>query len=334
MDSRGVAMADIARELGLSRSTVSFALNGRQDIQIPEETRNRVIAKAAEMGYRRHAGARSLAAQRTDFIGVVTDIGGGPFAGDILLGAQRAAWDRGKFLLVVGFAEDEQGTDRAVEMLLERRVEGLIFATQGHAELTIPSIAREVPVVLVHCTDAERELPSIVPDEHGGGYKAADHLLRLGHRRIAMINLARTALAAAPREQGFRDAHRDHGIEVDDGLMVEGDATAASGYDWARKLMGLDAPPTAIFCGNDRTAMGAFDAVKELGLRIPADVSVIGFDNQDLIAPYLHPPLTSVGLPFRAMGEAAVTAIVEAAAGKPVGSLTIGCPLVERASVR
>lgn len=326
-------MADIAAELGLSRSTVSFVLNGRADIQIPDETRKRVLVKAAEMGYRRHAAARSLASRRTDLIGVITDIGSGPFAGDILMGAQQAAWATEKFLLVVGFPDDGYGMERAVEALLERRVEGLIIATQAHVGLSVPSIALEVPTVLVHCFDEQRALPTVLPDERAGGFAAAEYLFRAGHRRIAMINLPASAAAAEARELGFVDAHRSNKVEVDGLLVRSGDATATSGYEVAAELLALAHPPTAIFCANDRMAMGAYDAIRDAGLRVPRDVSVVGFDNQDLIAPYLRPPLTSVALPFRDMGARAIQLMEETTHGVQGRDAILDCPIIVRDSV-
>lgn len=317
-------MDDIARHLGLSRSTVSFVINDRTDIRIAEETKRRVWEAVAELGYRPHAAARSLASSRTNLLGLVTDIASSPFGGGIITGAQRAAWERGQILLIVSL-DSEDSTDAAMlEMLLERRIEGLIVATAGHVAVSLPASAAEVPVVLVHCEDVEGRYPSIIPDEEHGGYTATRHLIDAGHRRIGLINLD-APLPSAGRRSGYERALREGGIAVDPALIVSGSADAGAGYQLARQMLQLPDPPSALFCGTDRVAMGAFDAIREAGLRIPEDVAVVGYDDQEIVAAYLRPALTTVALPFEEMGAAAVEALnghIEAFEGSVVrGSL-------------
>lgn len=301
-------MDDIARRLGLSRSTVSFVINDRSDIRIGEETKRRVWEAVAELGYRPHAAARSLASRRTNLLGLVTDIASSPFGGGIITGAQKAAWERGQVLLIVSVDPDAPADTTMLEMLLERRVEGLIYATAGHIGVTLPAAAAEVPVVLVHCEDVEGRHPSIVPDEEHGGYSATRLLIDGGHRRIGLINLD-APYPSAGRRSGYERALREAGIGVDPALISWGSADAGSGYELTRRMLQLDDAPTALFCGTDRMAMGAFDAVREAGLRIPDDVAVVGYDDQEIIAAYLRPALTTIALPFEEMGAAAVEAL-------------------------
>jgi LacI family transcriptional regulator len=333
MSKRAISMDDVAREVGLSRTTVSFVLNDRMDIQIPDETRERVWAAAQRLGYRPNIAAQSLAQQQTNLIGLITDITSSPFAGGIIHGAQEAAWKQDKFLLIVGTEGDPGKEEAALEMLLERRVQGVIFATQAHRMIRIPLAAREVPTVLVHCFDSEAEFPSVLPDEESGGHLATSRLIDAGHRRVALINLDPGLPATIGREAGYRRALKENGIPVDESIIVNGHATAAGGFEQAGKLLTLPNAPTAFFCANDRIAMGAFDAVKELGLHIPSDVAVVGYDNQEIIAAYLRPALTTVALPFDQMGAAAVDMVAAMSAGAIAGHLTILCPLVERNSV-
>jgi LacI family transcriptional regulator len=218
-------------------------------------------------------------------------------------------------------------------MLLERRVEGVIFATLAHQSIEVPAAAREVPTVLVHCFSRE-PFPTVLPDEEAGGHTATTALLEAGRRRIALVNLDSSLPAAALREAGYRRALRESGLSTDEKLIVTGDATAASGYEQVRALLRLPARPDGIFCANDRMAMGAYDAIREADLRIPTDVSMVGFDNQELISAYLHPGLTSVALPFDQMGAAAVAMVTDLAGGGHASSLTVPCPLVSRGSVR
>lgn len=332
---RAITMKDVAERAGVSRSAVSFVLNDRRSVALSDETRDRVLSAAAELGYRPNAGARALAQQRSDWYGLVTEIVTAPFAVDVIKGAQDRAMTDGKYLLIASTESDPAAETAAIERLLEQRVEGLIYAATWHRGVTVPEIAREVPTVLVNCFDLEGRYTAVVPDERTGGHRATARLLEAGHRRIGFINLDPGIPAAIGRREGYRQALGEAGISPDDALEVTGHATADSGFAAAQALLDLPQPPTAIFCANDRMAMGAYDAIKERGLRIPQDVAVIGFDNQELIAAYLRPGLTTVALPFEQMGALGVDLLAAITAGESTDTkiVTVDCPLLERSSV-
>ncbi|MDN3483454.1 LacI family DNA-binding transcriptional regulator [Arthrobacter sp. APC 3897] len=341
---RGVTMNDVAKHAGVSRTAVSFVLNNREDASISEETRNRIADAVQALGYRPNAGARALASQRSDWYGIVTEIVTAPFAAEVIKGAQDQAWLDRRFLLI---APSDQGVaagpnkgmeDAAVEKLLEQRVEGLLYAATHHRGAHVPSSAREVPTVLINCFDLDGQLPSIVPDERAGGRVAVEHLLRAGHTKIGVVNLDPCIPAAVGRLQGVREALNSADLELDPELVVAGYATADGGYDAACQILDrypVEDRPTALFCLNDRMAMGAYDAIKERGLTIPGDIAVIGFDNQELIAAYLRPKLTTVALPFEKMGALGVQTLAALTAGQPIAAnqQLVDCPLIERSSV-
>lgn len=332
--NRRVTMVDVAAHVGLSRTTVSFVLSGRPNSNIPDDTRDRVWAAVRELGYRPNAAATSLASQRTHLIGLVTEIAATPFAGEIIRGAQRRAWDSGKLLLVASTDGEADVEKAAVETMLARQVEGILYATGWHRAVTLPAAAHEVPTVLINCFDADGAYPAIIPDEVDGGYVATRRLTDAGHRRIGFINLDPDIPAAVGRRAGYERALREVGVEPDPRLVVVGHATADGGYDRAGELLELDEPPTAIFCGTDRMAMGAYDAIKDRGLKIPQDIAVVGFDNQEIIAGYLRPKLTTVALPFEEMGALAVSTLTDDTTAEHAGvPRLVSCPLVERASV-
>ena len=343
-NSRNVTMSDVARHAGVSRTAVSFVLAGRNDTSVSPETRDRILDAVRDLGYRPNAGARALAAQRSGLFGLITEIVTAPFAVDVIKGAQERAWEDRKFLLIASSEDRADMAEAAVEKLLEQRVEGLLYAATWHRAVQVPEAAGEVPTVLVNCFDAEGRYPSIVPDEIGGGRRATERLLAAGHQRIGFVNLDPRIPAAVGRLEGYRQALTDAGIDPDPDLVISGHATADSGYDAAGRLLDLPDRPTALFCGNDRMAMGAYDAVRERALRIPEDIAVVGFDNQELIAAYLRPALTTVALPFEEMGRTAVSllgSLIGAggdkgkADGQPIDTkVTIDCPLLERSSVR
>lgn len=331
----GARLKDIADRAGVSIKTVSNVVNERH-ARVGPETRARVLAVIEELGYRPHAAAKGLRLQRSHTIGFVTDdIATTPYAGSIIKGAQDLAWTQSKILMIVNTGGDAAITASAIETLLERRVEGIIYAAMYHKAVHLPESVREVPTVLLNCYAADRSLPSIVPDEVTGGYEATETLLRKGHRRIGLINAGRIIPAAVGRLEGYKQALAAYDVPFDRALVRPGNTMADSGYRYTLELMRLPGPPTAIFCGTDRTAMGAYDALKELGLAIPGDVAVRGFDDEAVIAPYLRPPLSTSTLPHYEMGQWAVTYLLgqdEIAPDAPPIQHKIHCPLVERAS--
>lgn len=331
---RNVTMSDIASAVGISRTTVSLVLNNRAQ-SVPERTRRRVLEATAELQYRPNAGAQALASQCTGLIGVVTEIVTGPFGAEIIKGAQDVAWKNRKLLLIAATESDPRSERAAIDTMLDRRVEGLLYATSWHRAVDIPDIASTVPTVLINCYDPEGKYDSIVPDEFDGGYLATRQLIEAGHIRVAFINLDNTTAAAVGRLAGYRRAHERGGLPFDPTLVLNGDATADSGYNCARSLLEIPNPPTAIFCGNDRMAMGAYDAIREKNLRIPDDISVVGFDNMELISNYLRPKLTTIALPLADLGIAAFKHLQQLIANGREGPTqqVIPCPLVTRASV-
>ena len=295
-----VTMQDVANHVGVSRTTVSFVLNGGTGNGIPEETRDRVHQAVSELGYRPNAGARALASKQTKLYGLITEIVIAPYAANIVRGAEEQAAREGKTLLIASTDGSSDADRRAIETMLEHRVEGLIYATSWHRGVRLPAVAEEVPTVLVHCFDEATKLHSVIPDEAQGGYVATMRLIGAGHDRIGLINLDPVIPAAIGRRAGYVRALEQAGIGLDESLVINEDGEADQGYRAAVALLDGSRPPTAIFCATDRMAMGAYDAIKERGLRIGEDISVVGFDNQEIIANYLRPSLTTVALPFLA----------------------------------
>ncbi|MGH3145805.1 MAG: LacI family DNA-binding transcriptional regulator [Rubrobacter sp.] len=326
-------MSDVARLAGVSRTTVSFVLNDVGN-GISAETKEKVRACARELGYRPNAAAKLLRANRSHTIGFVTDeIASTPFAVNIIRGAQEAAWKAGKILTIVNTGRNREIGESAIEMMLERRVEGIIYAAMYHQAVEPPTDARDVPLVLLDCYSEDGSWTSVVPDEVAGGYTATEVLIGKGHQRIGFVNLPLRIPAGRGRLVGYRKALGDHGLVFDDSLVKFCDHTA-EGYRYGAELADRADRPTAIFCGTDRIAMAVYDALKERGLRIPEDVAIVGFDNQEIIAAHLRPPLSTVALPHYEMGQWAVEYLIaesESGETEPVHH-TIGCPYVERES--
>jgi LacI family transcriptional regulator len=329
-------MMDVARLAGVSRTTVSFVLNNTEiSDSIPAETKERILEAAKKLSYRPNLAAKSLKTNQTHTIGFITDeIATTPNAVNIIKGAQNVALEHGKLLLIVNTGRDAAVKETAIEMMLERQVEGIVYAAMYHQEVELPSNINEVPTVLIDCFEKNRTLPSVVPDEVQGGRTATEVLLKKGHRRIGFINNADPIPATFGRLEGYKQALASYGVPFDEDLIVTHYSDSAGGYDGARELLAVKNPPTAIFCFSDFMAMGAYDALRKRGLSIPGDVAVMGFDNHELIARQIYPRLSTMELPHYKMGEWAIQLLL-GLEGKnlPLIQQKLECPYIEGASV-
>jgi LacI family transcriptional regulator len=308
--TRRPIMKDVAERAGVSRTTVSLVLNGR-DTRIAEATRRRVEQAARELDFRPSVAAQQLRTSRSQMVGLIGDeIATGPFAGGLIAGAQAAARDRGHALVVMNTGrEGDLSVD--LEALEDRHADALIFATVMTRPVHVSGLLTGRRAILLNCFDDELDVPAVLPDDRAGGATATSLAAEAGHRRIAYLGGEKGTWPAMSRLAGYRDALAESGIPVDPALVLDGDWHADSGYELAREVLKLRRPATALVCGNDRMALGAYDAIKELGLRIPQDVSVIGYDDQQEIVAYMRPPLTTMRLPYYEMGQAAVSAVLD-----------------------
>ena len=331
------SMYDVAGLAGVSQTTVSFVVNRVTEANIPQETQDRVWAAIEDLGYRPNAIARGLSAQRTNTIGLISDeIATTPHAGRIIEGAQELAWKHNMLLMLINTGSHQKMKRAAVEMMLERRVDGIIYATMFHRPISPPENLREVPTVLLDCFTEDRSYPSVVPDEVKGGYTATKFLLEKGHRRIGFINSVDPVPATFGRLEGYRKALVEFNAPYDADLVLTAESVPSSGYDCTLDMMSINNRPSALFCFNDRIAMGAYDALRKLNLSIPEDIAIIGFDNQELIAAHLHPGLTTMELPHYKMGQWAIKHLLEIIdhpeRNVPPVQHKIECPLIERTS--
>ncbi len=330
--ARRPTMADVARAAGVSPSTVSFVVNDRRDMRISPTTRQRVLDSIAELGYRTNHHARGLRIQSTRTLGFVTDeIGVEAPAGQTIAGVHDVARRHDSVALIVHSDHDEDVLRGVVDDLLDRRVDALVYAVAGTRRVRPISQFRQVPTVLLNALTADHSLPSVLPAESVGQRDATAALLAAGHRRLAYVTGSAGAWATAERVRGFRSAVRAAGIGPDDVTVSEGTFRSDSGYELTRHLLRQRRRPTALLCGNDLMAVGAYFALKEEGMRIPDDMSVIGYDDQEDVAAFLTPALSTVRLPYYAMGTAAARNLFGDGSTIPSRSF-VRCPLVPRAS--
>ncbi|MHA4816140.1 LacI family DNA-binding transcriptional regulator [Streptomyces aculeolatus] len=330
---------DVARLAGVSHTAVSFVFNGRAEGNLSAETQERIRRAAERLGYRPNAVARGLRRRRTAVLGLVTDeIASSPFAGRLLRGAMEAAWDSEHLVLTVDSGGDAAKEDAAVAELLDRRVDGIIYAAMSLRRVRVPAGLHRTPAVLANCLAEDDSLPAVVPAERAGGRAAARLLLDAGHRRIAMVG-GLDDIATAERLRGFRDALRGAGVTVPKEWVVRAGGEITAGRTGATRLLAgaaADRRPTGIVCYNDRVAAGVLHAAAQLHLDVPGELSVVGYDDQEHMAAYLDPPLTTVGLPHREMGEEAARLLltaIDTGTAAPAGVRRLTCPVVSRSSV-
>ncbi|WP_235815981.1 LacI family DNA-binding transcriptional regulator [Bifidobacterium lemurum] len=333
-----MTLSDVAQAAGVSIATASWAINDNKKVRIPEATRVKVRKVADRLGYRPNALAKGLAQGASSLIGFVADgVATTPFAGQMIAGAQEEAWAHGKLLLVVNTNGETALEESALALLREHQVQGVIYSTWYHRSVAFPKGLEGIPTVLVNCFDDDNSHAVVVPDEEQGGYAATSELLKAGHRRVMFLNTVSPSPARTDRLKGYRRALDEWGVAFDEALVVPVRPDQDGGYAAARTV--VKSGVEAVFCHNDRVAMGLYDGLKERGVSIPDDVSVVGFDNQEVISAHLHPALTTVGLPHYELGVLGVRRLlamdeIPSEEGADQLRTLVECPTVRRDSVR
>lgn len=342
---RKATSRDVADLAGVSRTAVSLVLNGRGAGNIAPQKQDRIMAAARALNYTPNAVAVSLQSRRSSMIGVVTDeIATTAYAGKLIQGASDAAAAEGYLLLVIDTQRDIEQEVRAYDVLQNRQVDGFLYAAMSLRPYEPPSLLHSGPAALANCYDPADRVPAFVPDEVGGGRVATAHLIEHGHRDIVLVTGDREDVAAGLREQGFHEAMAAAGLTAR-APVPGGGWEIDKGYAAAMQVLTGPGPlPTAFVSANDRSAIGVMLAAAQLGLSVPRDLSVVGYDDDENVAPWLVPALTTVRLPHREMGERAMQVVLrrvldhdEADAVPPEPAAPartlLECPLVVRDTV-
>jgi LacI family transcriptional regulator len=336
------AMVDInelARQSGVSAATVSRALNGRPEVSA--STRQRILDLARELGYSPNASARTLARRRSHMVGLVWDTGyrsGGqrhPFLQDLLVGFKEALSAHGYGLILLPIPADDD-PDAYLRLARAHSLEGiLIMGIDEHTPKVATLVGSEVPCVAVDLDVSGPRSSYVTSDNQTGAAGAVEHLYRLGHRRIATITGPLDMKPGAERLAGYRRQLAALGLPARPEYVVAGDFFPASGHAAMRRLLALDAPPTAVFVAGDAMAIAAMNAAGEAGLTVPADLAVVGFDDIEAAA-LTRPALTTVAQDKERFGSAAVAALstLISGTGAAGGDLTLPVVLPTRLVVR
>lgn len=332
-DGKKATMTDIAMAVGVSQATVSLVMNNAPTTRISAVTREKVLQVARDLGYEK--------IHRPDSPGgivgmLINGLMSSQLSAALIEGARSEAAETDHLLVAIPTFGDPDVEDAAIEYLTSRPLAGVIYARVITQAIDPPKRLKDIPSVFLNCYPANGHLASVVPADVAGGFTATSALLEAGHRRVAMINGEEWIEAGRDRETGYRQALATYDIAPDPHLIRSGGWTMDSGRDQMSALLDLPEPPTAVFCYCDRMALGAYDAIKARNLRIPEDVSVVGFDDE-VFAKEMDPPLTTIVLPHEAMGRWAVSTLLDNASGltaaKKFRKVKIECELVERKSI-
>ena len=331
---RRVRMVDVAKLAGVSQPTVSFVLNDRRDVAVAEATRRRVLEAAAQLNFRPNRAAQALRSNRSYTVGIVTNgIVSQPYAGRIVQGIQNTVQPANYICMVIDTTDDPAQGDAAVASLLAEGVAAIIYASPYPRPIHTSQLLDGTRTIFVNCwpETVGTAHTAILADEYAGGYAAAKAVFDLGHRDVAFIGGMADDWARGERRRGFHDAVRQAGIDPADLIQVSGNYMIGSGHDLTLQVY-QDRAPTALVCGNDRMAVGALLALHALRLECPADVSIVGFDDQPDVADQVRPALTTVALPHLQMGHRAGDLLVNPPADPPK-SIVVPCQLIQRKSL-
>ena len=330
MAKQNPTLADVARLAGVSQMTASRALNGRQGVS--RETCDEVVRIAADIGYVVNRTAQKLSSGKNGIIGIITPTLDTQFASELILGAGRAARAAGCEVLVYTVSDDSHNHPEVIK-LVRQFSDGLIAILPRETMCLDTLAAANVPVVVVDQRGTLSRFPSVSVDNYGGACMAVEHLVELGHKRIAFLGGDDAIEGVRDRQRGYLDTLERHDLPHDPKLIVTGDLSQITAFEVVSRLLDQPNPPTAIFAANDQSAFGAIAAAREAGLRVWQDFSVVGFDDIPM-AEQFHPALTTVRQPFQQMASSAVNTLLAQIGGleTPSQRTTFPAELVVRKS--
>ncbi|RKR07652.1 LacI family transcriptional regulator [Kushneria sinocarnis] len=322
---------EVAELAGVSQATVSRVMSG--EVPVTESTRQRVESAMQALDYAPNAFARSLASNRSQGVGLMISHLGGPFMGRMMVTLEDRLRAYDKSLLVASGRSDPERERETVRFLLARRCDGMLLHADGMGDDELAALAERLPVVILNRLVPRLAEQCVHIDNVAGGYQATRHLIGHGHRAIACITGPLWKQDATQRLMGYRRAMAEAHLAVDSDCVIEGDSTEAGGRRAVDRLEARGVACTAVVAGNDEMAVGAMARLRELGRRIPGDISVIGYDDE-AYAHHLTPGLTTIHAPIEEMAEAAAARLLELTYELPwQGPLVFRPWLVERGTV-
>lgn len=305
---------DVSKAAGVSVATVSRVLNGKG--QVSQETARRVMRAVEALSYAPNVSARNLRLNESRIILIVAPNITNPYYTHILAGIGRAAHRMGYSAFLCDTGGERSETEKVLDMLVRRQADGAILLATERVSEWLKPYAEKYPLVECSEYDPLLGLPRVSIDNYAAAREAMAHLIFLGHERIGLVSSRNLYISTELRLAGYRDALKDAGLTPSDGYVRLGDADYSfkSGFDSAKSLLSLSNRPTALLCVSDMLALGAIASAKELGLRVPEDLSVVGFDDVEHTTMF-HPHVTTVAQPCLTIGEKAME-LLEGAIGR------------------
>lgn len=318
---------DVAKAANVSPKTVSRVLNG--DAPVGKKTRDAVNAAIATLGYVPSNAAQMMRSNKSGLIGLITGaisattenvhVAGLP---ELLLvqGIQQTIALSGKTLMIADSGGHRDRVPNLLETFVRHRVEGLIYVAEYHQQVQLPRLPHDIPMVLTNCFDTAGT-PAVLPDDRRGQHDLVKRLIEAGHERIAYLTLRDDIVATGLRKAGYRDALGEAALPYDAALvqcceLANPDGETQVLWDAIDRMLRLPSPPTVFCCGNDRLALKVYGILRSRGLKVPDEISVAGYDNYRVIAETLYPPLTTVELPYTAMGVRAAQRLLGLISGE------------------
>lgn len=324
---------DVAVLANVSKATVSRAFSVPEKVN--PETRKKIMEAADRLQYQPNVLARAMITKQTGnfafvIYGEQAPVITNPFYGEILAAVVSKTVEMNRSMFIV--SDDKIRTD-AASLVLQKQVDGIIFASQPNSEMLLRSAEKGIPHVLINHLTELSESYSLLCDDYNGMKQAVDHLSELGHRRIGFLNGYFTEFIKQRRYQGFVQAMAQNNLRFDPGIAVTGGASVHEAMESTKAMLLGDSPPTAVVCANDMLAVGAIKAASRMGLRVPEDFSVVGFDDSSLCA-IADPELTSIRIDKQRMGQLAVECLAAQIEGKewPYPTITMETDIIVRAS--
>ncbi len=308
---KAAKLSDVAQAAGVSTSLVSLVMSGKGANRCSPETEARIKEIAQQLGYRANRLARSLKEQQTRTLGLLSiEVATTPYAGEMLMAAQRTARSHDYDLFFVEVENNPKSIEEALDLMAEHQVSGVLIAAFFHCEIKMPT---NVPknLVFANCFGSGLSHPTYVPAEYPSFMQSLKLLGIAGHKNVAFLTEEYPWPAAVARAKAYRDAANAFGwVNPEERIYAYDDTNSQDGYLGTLEMMMRDPEITAIACYNDRLAMGAYQALHELGISVPDQVSIVGFDDLELISAGLRPGLTTVRLPHYQMGREAVEHLI------------------------
>ena len=331
MTRKSITLSEVALAARVSPMTASRAINNRSGVS--RETQEHVLKVASDLGYVVNRAAQKLSGGKSHIVGVIATDLENQFTSALIAGTSEAAWEAGYETLIYSHVEREKRPSGSVMQLLRQISDGVIAVLPLEFGYLGELASINIPIITVDHRGEHAEFPSVATDSYEGARAAVKHLIELGHRRIAYITGDERLASAMDRRHAYTETVAQYGLIFDPSLIAVGDFSQNGGFKATAKLLSLPNPPTAIFAANDLSAFGAIAAIREAGLRVPDDISVVGFDDISAASQFF-PALTTVRQPLHQIGRSAVNTLLALIAGLEPASpqVTLPTELIVRAS--